>query len=50
MIPVTSAVAISEQPFVAALVRTRSRNAGRVKCSRLFFPLNTNRPTTAVTE
>ncbi len=49
-IPVTSAVAISEHPFDAAFTRTLSRNTGFLKCSRLSFRPNTNRPATAVTE
>ena len=49
-IPVTKAVAISEQPLAAASPSTRSRKAGRTKYSRLPRRLNTASPTTAVTE
>ena len=36
IIPVTSAVAISEHPFVAAFIRTLNRNTDFLKCMSVF--------------
>ena len=48
MMPLTSAVAISEQPFVTALPSVWGRQTGLTKWSRLFRLENTSRPTMAV--
>ena len=50
MMPLTSAVAISEQPFVTALPSVWGRQTGLTKWSRLFRLENTSRPTMAVME